>query len=829
MPICICVDELQPVEDAIRDAESQETDMIPFGHASLEEIRNFSNEAFAACQFQTLLVVEPSNLLNPGRAEQDLNSSKDVPIESVIPNTYALVLNMLLCEKGLTMNVSFDPAVVDNLQVQRLIGQFEATLGQLWEPQVAPLALTLRDISSLSRGDLEDIWHWNRLVPETEEEFVHDVISIQAHRQPNSPAICAWDGEVSYRELDDMSSRLAGHLKELGIRAKMLVPICFEKSMWTSVAMLGVMKAGAAFVAMDAGQPEQRLSAIVQQTGADVVLTSAAQENLASGLAVRPTVVCRTSIQGLSTKPSQKTHEDKTRTSDLLYAVFTSGTTGTPKGVLITHANFSSAVKHQAAVLGFSSRSRVFDFASYSFDAAINNALMTLSVGGCLCVPSEEDRRDDIEGAIARLKANYMDLTPSVARLVSPSDVPAIEIVSLGGEKINPSDTVHWIPKARVLQTYGPAECTVQCAANTIESPLDTLSLGKGIGAVTWIVSPSDHQVLVPIGAIGELLLEGPIVGSGYLGNVEKTETVFISDPPWLLNRVEGHWPGRQGRLYRTGDLVRYRPDGSLIYVGRLDTQIKLHGQRLELGEVEYYLKQHIPKAVDIISEVVEIGNNCQMNKMLIAFICLKDAATLASMISKIKEKLHTCLPYYMVPSAYVPIDTVPLTLSGKTDRWKLRELASSLSREQLFDAEGLANGNGENGRKIELSTPTEQKLQKLWAQILAVDVLSVGLEANFFQLGGNSITAMRLVSAARKEGLRLTVAAFFRNPRFVDMAKEARACAIPHFQPIPPLSLLGPRNLHESIRKEVAVSCGVGVALVEDKILIHVRRCRKA
>ena len=510
-------------------------------------------------------------------------------------------------------------------------------------------------------------------------------------------------------------------------------------------------------------------------------------------------------------------HEDKTRTSDLLYAVFTSGTTGTPKGVLITHANFSSAVKHQAAVLGFSSRSRVFDFASYSFDAAINNALMTLSVGGCLCVPSEGDRRDDIEGAIARLKANYMDLTPSVARLVSPSDVPAIEIVSLGGEKINPSDTVHWIPKARVLQTYGPAECTVQCAANTIESPLDTLSLGKGIGAVTWIVSPSDHQVLVPIGAIGELLLEGPIVGSGYLGNVEKTETVFISDPPWLLNRVEGHWPGRQGRLYRTGDLVRYRPDGSLIYVGRLDMQVKLHGQRLELGEVEYYLKQHIPKAVDIISEVVEIGNNCQMNKMLIAFICLKDAATLASMISKIKEKLHTCLPYYMVPSAYVPIDTVPLTLSGKTDRWKLRELASSLSREQLFDAEGLANGNGKNGRKIELSTPTEQNLQKLWAQILAVDVLSVRLEANFFQLGGNSIAAMRLVSAARKEGLRLTVAAFFRNPRFVDMAKEARACAIPHFQPIPPLSLLGPRNLHESIRKEVAVSCGVGVALVED------------
>lgn len=267
VPIFICVDELQPVEDAIRDAESQETDMIPFGHASLEEIRNFSNEAFAACQFQTLLVVEPSNLLNPGRAEQDLNSSKDVPIESVIPNTYALVLNMLLCEKGLTMNVSFDPAVVDNLQVQRLIGQFEATLGQLWEPQVAPLALTLRDISSLSRGDLEDIWHWNPLVPETEEEFVHDVISIQAHRQPNSPAICAWDGEVSYRELDDMSSRLAGHLKELGIRAKMLVPICFEKSMWTSVAMLGVMKAGAAFVAMDAGQPEQRLRAIVQQTG----------------------------------------------------------------------------------------------------------------------------------------------------------------------------------------------------------------------------------------------------------------------------------------------------------------------------------------------------------------------------------------------------------------------------------------------------------------------------------------------------------------------------------------------------------------------------------
>lgn len=818
LPICLHVDELQQVEDAIRDAESQETDMIRFGHASLEEIRSFSKYTFAACQFQTLLVVEPSTMFNPWRAEQDPNSSKDVPIESVIPNAYALVLNMILCEKGLTMNVSFDPAVVDSLQVQRLIGQFEATLGQLWEPQLTPLTLTLRDIPSLSRRDLEDIWQWNSSVPETEKKFVHDLISIQARRQPNSPAICAWDGDVSYGELDDMSSRLAYHLKELGVGAKMLVPICFEKSMWMSVAMLGVMKAGAAFVAMDASQPEQRLRGIAEQVGANVILTSALREEFASALAVRPIVVSRKSIQAITTKPSRKTHEDKMTTEDSLYAVFTSGTTGTPKGVLVTHANFSSAVKHQAAVLGFSSRSRVFDFASYSFDVAINNTLMTLSAGGCICVPSEDDRRDDIEGAIVRLRANYMELTPSVACLLSPSDIPSIETVNLSGEKVNPSDIVHWIPKARVLNTYGPSECTITCVANTeIVSPSDTLSLGKGIGAVTWIVSPSDHQVLVPIGAIGELLIEGPLVGSGYLGNIEKTETVFISDPPWLLNRVEGHWPGRRGRLYKTGDLVRYRQDGSLEYVGRVDTQVKLHGQRLELGEVEYHLRQHIPKAVDIISEVVEIESSCQMNQMLIAFICLKDTATLASMIREIKEKLHTCLPSYMVPSAYVPIVTVPLTLSGKTDRRQLRELASSLSREQLFDAEGFGNGSGKNGTNIAFSTPTERKLQKLWAQILAIDVLSVGSEANFFQQGGDSIAAMRLVSAARKEGIQLTVAAFFRDPRFVEVAKEARACDIPHFQQIPPLSLLGPRNLQESIRQEVAVSCGVDTMLIED------------
>lgn len=408
VPICIHVDELQQAEEAIRDAELQETDMMPFGHVSLEEIRRFSNDTFAACQFQTILLVELCDLLNPGRAKQDLNSSKDAPIESIMPNAYALVLNILLCEEGFTMNVSFDPAVVDNLQVQRLIEQFEATLGQLWEPHVTPLAVTMRDLSSISRRDLEDIWHWNCLLPEKEEKFVHDLISIQARRQPNAPAICGWDGEASYGELDDISSRLAHHLKELGIGAKMLVPICFEKSMWTSVAILGVMKAGAAFVAMDASQPEQRLTVIFQQIGANAILTSAAQEGLARALGVRPIVISRKSTQVLSTEPCQKTHGDKTSTSDSLYAVFTSGTTGTPKGALMTHTNFSSAIKHQAAALGFSPRSRVFDFASYSFDVAINNALMTLSVGGCICVPSEDDRRDDIEGAIARLKANYM-------------------------------------------------------------------------------------------------------------------------------------------------------------------------------------------------------------------------------------------------------------------------------------------------------------------------------------------------------------------------------------------------------------------------------------
>ncbi|KAG6038312.1 putative NRPS-like protein biosynthetic cluster [Claviceps citrina] len=455
-------------------------------------------------------------------------------------------------DNSLHLKVQYDEQVLNGIQARRLARQFETIVRQLCNHATA--MTTLQSINVASEQNLRQIWQWNANVPRTALSCVHDLIAETVHRQPQAQAIDAWDGELTYGELDRLSWQLARHLvQKFEVRPSTIITLCFEKSMWMPVAMLGVMKAGGASVAMDITQPPERLREILRQASSTILLTSRANEAFARGLVdesheQRTTVLA---IQGFfeeDPSPTCQAPSTAVGPQDMLYVVFTSGSTGTPKGIAVSHANFSSAILHQQDMLCYQSSSRVVDFASYAFDVAWYNVLFTLKAGGCLWIPNENDRHGDIAGAIVRLKANYVEWTATVGRLVKAEEVPRLQTIQFCGERLTLSTLYQWRHVEQVFQCYGPAECT---AATTINRIVDIGDqdphIGMGCGTVTWVVS-TRRCGLASVGEVGELWVEGPLVAMGYLNSPGRTSSSFVEDPAWLLQGGPGI-PGRHGRL----------------------------------------------------------------------------------------------------------------------------------------------------------------------------------------------------------------------------------------------------------------------------------------
>ncbi|GLA36667.1 nonribosomal peptide synthase [Aspergillus niger] len=651
------------------------------------------------------------------------------------------------------------------------------------------------DVSSfqeISEGDLIKIWQWNKISPYPIMRCVHEICEEKARSQPDALAISAWDGELHYGELVQLAAKLANWLILSGVRPGMAVPLCFEKSRWTTVAMLGVLKAGAAFVMLDTSLPKQRLQAIVESVNADLILSSVPSKDMAVSLA--KTVIAIDSTFFTALNKLERQDPPPVHPSSAMYLTFTSGSTGAPKELVITHTNYASSLYYQLPLLGFTKRTRFYDFSSYGFDASLSHNFTILAAGGCLCVPSEQDRKSNLAQSISSLCANAIGLTPSVARMLNPADIPTLEMTLFFGEALSLADVQRWWGKVKISNIYGPSECTPYALINTgAASPQEATRIGRGAGLVTWVVDPDNHDHLLPLGETGELLLEGPLVGEGYLNDTERTAQVFIHDPVWLRQGAS-NIPGRSGqRLYKTGDLVYYNDDGSLIYVGRKDTQIKIHGQRVELEEVEFCLEQHIPEAKQVIVDIITVKQE-ESCTVLAAFVQPHQTSANAKgpentpmeIFHVPRDVIHILaesLPIYMIPSIFLSIRDVPRTMSDKSDRKKLRELGALWFQQFSREQNHVVKGKPTSHVGIEL--------QKIWGDVLGLDPESVGLRDNFFRLGGDSIAAMKVVSKAQQSGLGLTFSEIFQYPTFGSLEGRCRPERENHVETISPYSLL--------------------------------------
>lgn len=561
-----------------------------------------------------------------------------------------------------------------------------------------------------------------------------------------------------HRQLDDLSTNLAYQLVDKALTGA-ITPLIFEKSMWMPVAALAVMKAGGASVALDTTQPEERLGAVLSQANCTVVLSSVQNESISrrlAGPAKDILVVGPNYHQPASNPPVLPVVEP----SSTLYVVFTSGSTGKPKGVIITHRNYCTAITYQRETLGYSSTSRVLDFASYAFDVAWSNLLNTLSIGGCLCIPSGIERDNDLGECFERYSVTLADLTPSVARILGPAILSRLSTLIIGGETVLPTDAYLAGEHTRVVNGYGPAECTP--TATLAEANAENKGIGRGVGVCTWVVDISNPELLAPIGVVGELWIEGPLVGQGYLNNPNKTGSAFVENPSWLL-RGSNQYSGRQGRVYRTGDLVRYnKADGTLVFIGRKDTQVKIRGQRVELGEVEYHVQHAIEDSKGFSAQVIaDIVQPKGLNTAtLVAFVTLScvEAMTEKSHAIEVQKKkdevtdrLATALPAYMVPTAFIPIQSIPITATGKTDRQQLRTIGESVRLQYRDEVDSIDSTEPQN--------EVEKILQQVWMSVLNVSSKEVSVDKAFTRLGGDSISAMQLVSRCRLHNIAFTVA----------------------------------------------------------------------
>lgn len=758
---------------------------------------------------------------DPTEVSLDLHQKRDCSNIS----KYDVVLSINHGSKSIEIDLDYAPSCLTEEQAARVLSHMQSNILALLSEQPSNL---------ISNEDKRDIWKWNAKVPETVDVCVHDIITETVLRQPEAPAICAWDGDFTYGELENMANRLAHRLIELGVGSDTIVPICFEKSKWTPLAMLAVMKAGGASVTMDISQPEERLQSIITQSTPKIVLCSAEKRELVGKLTTSTIlVVDDASIAAMT----GNTHLPKVRPSSRLYIVFTSGSTGSPKGVVITHSNYSSAIKHQQDAHGFKATSRVFDFASYAFDVSWSNFLHTLTIGACLCIPSDADRKNDPAGAIDRLGCTHADMTPSAASVLPAKTFAKLDTVVLGGEKLSPEYARRWSALTSVRNPYGPCECTPTATiieVNPADAAKGNVNIGRGIGLNTWVVDPIHGDSHVPIGIAGELLLEGPLVGAGYLGDAAKTAAAFIEDPRFLLEGGGPDFPGRRGRLYKTGDLVKYNTDGTLAFVGRKDAQVKINGQRVELGDIESHVASCLASTSNVQAVAEVINPQGSANSMLVAFLNPQDTATqkldeeaLISYAKRVtiglEEKLRTQIPPYMIPSAYIPLAAFPMTTTGKTDRRRLREMGNALTWEQL------AATNLSQQEYRQPSTPMEFQLLKLWTSVLNISAEGISASDSFLRIGGDSIGAMKLVSAARESGLALSVMDILKSPRLSDMAILLRPLDSQQVAQSPsykPFSLISESYTKNSVFEHLS-ELGVAVQDVEDILPVTDQQAR--
>ncbi|MCX7595059.1 MAG: amino acid adenylation domain-containing protein [Fischerella sp.] len=646
--------------------------------------------------------------------------------------------------EGMIGRIEYRTDLFDAKTITRMIGHLQTLL----EGIVANPEQPISQLPLLTAAEQQQLlFEWNNTQTEyPQHKCIHQLFEEQVERTPDAVALVFEDVQtrhvvsLTYRQLNQRANQLAHYLRGLGVGPEVLVGICVERSIEMVVGLLGILKAGGAYVPVDPNYPVERLAFIWEDAGVSVLLT---QEKLLSKLPQIPgRVLCIDTNWGVISAESEENVVSGVTSSNLAYVIYTSGSTGKPKGVLIEHKCVVNLLEslHKAVYAEFQNpQLRVSFNGSFSFDTSVKQFIQLLKGHTLYIVP--ETVRFDGDALLSYLqnhKIHVFDCTPSQLELLIGagllrSNIP--KCVLVGGEAIAPCtwQALTQAENINFYNVYGPTECTVDATLCKLQISDIKPIIGRPI-ANTQVYILDSHLQPVPIGVPGELHIGGVGLARGYLNSPDLTAEKFISNP---FANPKFH------RLYKTGDLARYLSDGNIEYLGRIDHQVKMRGFRIELGEIEASLNQNpaVQQVVVIAREDVP-GEKC-----LVAYATLKEGQNTTA--NQLRDFLRGKLPNYMIPSAFVILETLPLTPNGKVDR---KALPAPTSVKQEDSQTFVAPRN-----------QTEYQLTKIWEEVLGVQ--PIGIQDNFFDLGGHSFLALKLFAKIEAQfGKKLPLAILFQS-----------------------------------------------------------------
>jgi amino acid adenylation domain-containing protein len=634
----------------------------------------------------------------------------------------------------LLVKFSYDTLRFEEDSLRRMLGHLQTIFSAIvTNPQQTVAELPL--LTEAERHEL--LIEWNNTESKyPKDKCIHQLFEQQVELTPDAVAVVFEQEQLTYKELNQKANKLAHYLQNLGVKPEVLVGICVERSVEMIVGLLGILKAGGAYVPLDPNYPAERLSYMLEDSGVELLLT---QQDLLSSLPSSTVqLVCLNRDWGTIEQQSTDNLDTGAGSDNLAYVIYTSGSTGTPKGVAIEHQNLCNLVQVQRNLFDVEPYSRILQFASVSFDASVWEIFMAISHGAILILGTAAKLMpgDDLKQIIEQSSVTHITLPPSALAILSSAELPTLSQIIVAGEAC-PRELVNkWSVGHRFFNAYGPTESTV-CATVAISDRSEKISIGRPI-ANTQIYILDKHFQPMPIGVPGEIYIGGDGLARGYLNRPELTSERFIANP------------FGEGRLYRTGDLARYLPDGNIDFLGRIDNQVKIRGFRIELGEIEAVLNNHpqVQQAVVIARE------DFPDNKRLVAYIVTLDESINNN---QLREYLKQKLPEYIIPSAFVFLESLPLTPNGKINR------------------KALPAPNGEISRTDDYVAPRTQR-EEIIANIFAsvLGVTQVGIYDNFFNLGGHSLLATQLISRLKETfKIEIPLRAIFEFPTVAELEQK--------------------------------------------------------
>ncbi len=747
LPVPISVPQDASLSTWLQSLQRQQVELEQYSYTPLVEIQGWSQVPRGMPLFDSLIVFEnypeDDGLGSPGNLRIQLADSFE-------QTNYPLTVSVIP-ERELAVVLSYDTSRFEAAAIERMAGHFRtllAGIGRALQDKPDQLVKRLALLTKIETDQL--LVQFNDTFFDygaSREACVHHLFEQQVEQTPDAMAVILPTNDhqqLTYRELNARANQLAHALQQLGVGAEDVVGLCVSRGIEMVVGVLAILKAGGAYLPLDPDYPLERLAFILSDAQPKVLLT---QSHVAKSLdqsLLNELTVPQLYLDAAHAKQSRDNPVTQVTADNLAYLIYTSGSTGRPKGVLVEHRSIATHCRDIARAYQIEATDRVLQFASLNFDPSIDQLLATLITGAGLVVRDRSWTAREFSLKMQEFGFNIFEIPPAYAQLLFSEWLKSPQllmnqppkVVNLGGDVFSPELVKLWrqlpLRHSRLLNTYGPTEATITATVFDVTEEFDTSAARVPIGLptdnkTTYILD--DLNRAVPIGVPGELHIGGVCVARGYLNRPDLTAEKFIPNPFGPK--------GQAGRLYKTGDLCRYLPDSQktgsacIEFLGRVDNQVKVRGVRIELGEIEALLDAHpqVRESVVVVQED-ELGAG---GKYLAAYL-VQNQAHMPAEHSMWRAYLGETLPDYMIPNAFVQLETLPLTPNGKVDRRALPKP----DRTQLQSA------------YVAPSSATEAQVAAIWREVL--ELSQVGVNDNFFDLGGHSLLATQVVSQIRKQ-----------------------------------------------------------------------------